>query len=296
MNREAAIRAALDKAGITATVASTRNLSGGCIHEVVELTLSDDRKLVVKIGPSSCRSVFEEEFRGLESIGRTETVPVAQPLAAACAGGAAVLLMTALDSTTAEPSMWQEFGEQLAAMHQFPVGDRYGFEIDNHLGPTQQINTWSDDWVAFNADHRLGFQLALAQRNRILTVDEGATVQRVIDRLDRFIPRRPRPSLLHGDLWSGNALPARVGSVSLIAVIDPAPYIGDGWADIAMMQLFGGFPAGCISAYRRMIGGTNDVEQRIAVYQLYHLLNHANIFGRGHYMGQVMHMVRRLLR
>src|SRR5690606_7037940 len=113
--------------------------------------------------------------------------------------------------------------------------------------------------------------------------DEAALIQRVIDQLESLIPRKPKPALLHGDLWSGNALPAQDHTGrKRIALIDPAPSIGDGWADIAMMELFGGFPRACCDAYAARNPDQANIRTRIGVYQLYHILNHINIFGRSY--------------
>ena len=138
------------------------------------------------------------------------------------------------------------------------------------------------------AKHRLGHQLALARSRTLLSDEEANSVEGVIDRLAGLIPRRPRGSLLHGDLWSGNALPTRDGR---IGVIDPACSVGDGLADIAMMRLFGGFPEACFEAYSSSIDDHESVETQVAVYQIYHLLNHVNLFGRG-YVGQVMEVAK----
>ena len=118
----------------------------------------------------------------------------------------------------------------------------------------------------------------------------ATAIQSVIDRLDRLVLRRPRPSLLHGDLWSGNALPLADGGV---AVIDPACSYGDSWFDIGMMRLFGGFPDACFDAWREGQEDRAQSSERTDVAQLYHLLNHVNLFGAG-YVGQVCTIVERL--
>jgi fructosamine-3-kinase len=119
-------------------------------------------------------------------------------------------------------------------------------------------------------------------------------VERVIGRLETLIPQRPKPALLHGDLWSGNALTAvDEAGAQRIAVIDPACSYGDGWADIAMMKLFGGFPSHCLDAYAAEADDRDGLEARLAVYQLYHVLNHVNLFGRS-YAGQAMALVAAL--
>jgi fructosamine-3-kinase len=290
VSEDAAIGRALREAGIDGPVATARDLSGGCIHRVRELTVAGRRRLVAKINDANRIDLFREEAAGLEALAETQTVLVPRPLAVTAEGSAAVLLMTAIAPRRAGPEAWCRFGRELAALHGADTGAvaDYGFALDNHLGTTPQPNRWHDDWVRFNADCRLGHQLVLAGRHGLLGGSEVRRVERVIDRLETLIPRRPKPALLHGDLWSGNALPAvdKAGR-QRIAVIDPACSYGDGWADIAMMKLFGGFPSGCFDAYAAEVDDREGVESRLAVYQLYHVLNHVNLFGRG-YAGQAM--------
>jgi protein-ribulosamine 3-kinase len=290
MSREAVIDRALREAGIDGPVTAARDLSGGCIHQVLELTVADGRRLVAKLNDAARVGLFQEEAAGLAALGRTRTVLVPDPLAVVAEGAASVLLMSAITPGRAGADAWRRFGRELAALHaaDAPREPAYGFETDNHLGTTPQPNGWDDDWVRFNAERRLGHQLKLAAGRGLLRAGEARRVDRVIARLDAIIPRRPKPALLHGDLWSGNALPA-VDSRGddRVAVIDPACSFGDGWADIAMMKLFGGFPPACFDAYAAEAEDRDGVEARIAVYQLYHVLNHVNLFGRG-YAGQAM--------
>lgn len=302
--------AALPKPGGVREVA---DLTGGCIHRVLRVTLDDGRAFVAKIADADTLTVFEEEAVGLHALADTRTVVTPRPLDVRAGGGQAVLLIEAVESAPASDQGWRRFGEDLAALHERSVSAgshdaggssahgsrlRYGFPHDNHLGTTPQPNAWCDDWVRFNAERRLGHQLRLATTTHALTGDEADLMQRVIDRLDLLIPRTPRPSLLHGDLWSGNALPTRDDRGNdRVAVIDPACSIGDGWADIAMMRLFGGFPDVCFDAYRGSLHDPpprDDVDMRMTVYQLYHVLNHVNIFGRT-YASQATALARRLV-
>lgn len=295
MSSREAIERSLHKAGLTQTIIRIRDLSGGCIHRVQEICLRDGATVVAKTNSAAHLRLFQEEANGLRALARTNTLLVPKPLAVIESAGVAVLLMTAIEHAAVSPRTWTRFGEELARLHQTDAGQRYGFQTDNHLGTTPQPNTWCDDWVRFNTEHRLGHQLDLAAKRGRLDTSEAARIQAVIDALEDHIPRQPKPALLHGDLWSGNALPACDGddATERIAVIDPACCIGDGWADIAMMKLFGGFPDCCFQSYEANVSDCAQLDSRIAVYQLYHVLNHVNLFGRS-YAGQAMAIAAKL--
>jgi len=291
LNNRAAFVEALRAAGIRDAIASIEPLSGGCISCVHRVVLGSGKSLVMKSGGADTRRPFEEEAAGLRAIAQKDAVPVPEPIGVYAVSGRSALLMSYLPPGRATARGWEKFGCELARLHAADAGPRYGFEIDNHLGATRQVNEWHDDWVEFNRVNRFMFQHRLAREHGLVRPDESRLIDRMIDRLDVLLPRRPRPSLVHGDLWSGNVVPTLGGR---IAVIDPAPSVGDGWADIAMMRLFGGVPDRCFDAYASSVENRGDVKTQIAVYQVYHLLNHVNIFGRS-YLGQMLSAVRRLL-
>jgi len=294
MTERTAIQRALESAGLPPIVTGVADLSGGCIHRVVRVTLDDGREIVGKMNSADQLPLFEEEAAGLAALAKTNTVVTPRPLVAGAFGSHAVLLMTMLARGGEGDESWPRFGRELAALHAVDVGSRYGFHADNHLGSTFQPNTWCDDWVEFNARYRLGHQISLARSGGLLAGGELRRLETLIGRLEQFIPRRPKPALLHGDLWSGNALPTRdANGEPRIGIIDPACSVGDGWADVAMMRLFGGFSRSCHEAYAGAVDDHDRIGQRLLVYQLYHLLNHVNLFGRG-YAGQVMSVVDRL--
>ncbi len=281
-----AIAAAVEASALDGRIDSTRALAGGCIHGATLVTMSGGANLVAKCATLDEAPVLEAEAHSLAALAATETVRVPKALGCHRVSDRQVLLLEAMEPAQETDDAWRAFASALATLHQAPAGDRYGFECDNFLGTTAQCNDWNDDWVAFNADSRLGPQLARARDAALLKGDEVDRVQAVIDHLGELLPRRPHPGLLHGDLWAGNAMACDDGGAVVIAVIDPACSIGDGWCDVAMMQLFGGFTSACIEAYAAHVDDHDGVEGRIAVYQLYHLLNHLNLFGRG-YLPQV---------
>ena len=171
--------------------------------------------------------------------------------------------MTFLPPHVATEARWEQFGRDLRHFIA-PTPATYGFDADNHLGSTPQPNSWSDDWVEFNATQRLGHQLALANDVGLMRYDELAQIDRVIQRLDRLIPRGPTPARCCTAIYG---LATRMPTVPrvharAIAIIDPACYVGDGWADIAMMKLFGGFPKSCFDSYSAAVDDHDQLESR----------------------------------
>jgi len=257
-------------------------LQGGCIHDVFRVRTGSG-SAVMKVAAIDARAVLEGEMAGLDAIAATGTVRVPRLLGLEEGERHVVFGMEWLEPGAHASADWVRFGEQLASMHAAGGHSRYGFENDNHIGLTDQRNDWSDDWVEFTATCRLSPQLAMARDSGHMGAAEVDRIERLIHRLDRFIPRDPEVSLLHGDLWSGNAMALEDGTV---AVLDPACSYGDAWCDLAMMRMFGGFPPACESAWRAQRSET-DTSARLAVYQLYHQLNHLNLFGSG-YLGGVL--------
>jgi len=277
---------ALGSLELEAVVRERAPLPGGGPAVTIErVPLADGSEAVCKHGPADHEGVLREELAGLRRLEATGTVRVPRTHGVALAGGRAVLAMEHLAEGPAADGTWGRFAEELTSLHAVDAGDRYGFEIDNHCGPTPQPNGWCASWVEFNRRHRIGHQLELLKRAGRIDGAEAAELARVIDALGTVLDDRPRPSLLHGDLWSGNALPTAEGR---IALIDPAPSIGDALADLAMMELFGGFDPVVLGRVRASAGAGLDestIERRLAVYRLYHLLNHVTIFGRGYWPG-----------
>ena len=270
------VREQLVARAMSEPVRSLRRLSGGSISDVFQVESGDGRRLVAKFARPG---LLEEEMEGLEALRGTNTVRVPEVHVLHVEDQAAVLLMEELP-VGGDPD-WAAFGRTLASLHQAPAGDRYGFTRDNHLGTTPQCNRWMEDWPRFNREQRHGPLVeAIASGGGLCGSDLGL-VLKTLDAFEAVLPRRPTPSLLHGDLWSGNALPLTGGGVG---VVDPAPSIGDALADIAMMQLFGGFPQACFLGY--LEGGGEELEPlRLSVYRLYHLLNHQHLFGDGYRSG-----------
>ena len=232
---------------------------------------------------------FAAEAEGLAELAGANVIRVPAVLHQGVEGNQAYIDIEWLELELANARVAAKFGTQLASLHQV-TAERFGWHRDNTIGPTRQCNDLSDDWVSFFREHRLGFQLALAASNGYGGVlqDQGA---QLMERLPEFFAHYdPAPSLLHGDLWGGNW-----GCCDGEPVIfDPAVYYGDRETDIAMTKLFGGFSKEFYKAYEAEAPLAPGHEERCALYQLYHVLNHLNLFGGG-YLGQANALLTRLL-
>jgi fructosamine-3-kinase len=261
---------------------------GGCINEAYTLRRTDGRNFFVKLNDARHTAMFAAEAAGLEAIAATNTIRVPQPIAHGVAGRHSYLVLEHLD--LGGRSNARLLGEQLAALHRC-TAQRFGFAQDNFLGTTPQPNGWKDDWITFWRERRLGHQLELAAEN-----GHGGNLQRLGEKLMDALPAffdgyAPQPSLLHGDLWGGNHGYLADG---MPVIFDPAAYYGDRECDLAMTELFGGYDADFHAAYRASWPLDAGYAVRRDLYNLYHILNHANLFGGG-YVRQAESMMQRLL-
>jgi protein-ribulosamine 3-kinase len=234
--------------------------------------------------------MFEAERDGLTELAGVGSVRVPVPVCTGQAGGSAFLVMEYIRFGRPAADSAARLGRGLAEMHRH-AGESFGWWRDNTIGSTPQPNGLDDDWVRFWRDRRLGHQLHLAAANGF-----GGTLQRLGERLLAELPAfftayRPTPSLLHGDLWGGNYA---VDGSGAPVIFDPAVYYGDRETDLAMTKLFGGFSEDFYAAYREAWPLDAGYRQREALYKLYHVLNHANLFGGG-YARQAEGMMDQLL-
>jgi protein-ribulosamine 3-kinase len=255
---------------------SAEPVAGGCIHACFKVSIGR-RALFLKCNDAGQADNFAAEAEGLEAL-RRNGMRAPEPVSHGTAGDKAFLLLEFLPLRS--QGDFAALGRVLAASHRKP-GPRFGWHRDNSIGATPQSNGWCDDWGEFWRERRLEPQLALAKKNG---VDLGK-----VDLDGVLANHRPSPSLLHGDLWSGNAGFTPAGPV----VFDPAVYYGDREADLAMTELFGGFPRAFYEAYEEAYPLDEGYALRKELYNLYHLLNHLNLFGAG-YLGQVERTLRLL--
>ncbi|MDJ0758335.1 MAG: fructosamine kinase family protein [Woeseiaceae bacterium] len=242
-----------------------------------------------KTGPASSESIFGSEAAGLQELAKADCIRVPAVVSLGCSGDEAWIALEWLDMQSSSPAVDARLGEQLAALHRY-TADQHGFYRDTMIGSTPQPNAQNDNWVEFYQLERLEYQLRTARANGF-----GGELQtlgsRVIDSVPVFFSgREPQPSLLHGDLWSGNKAACNGEPI----IFDPAVYYGDRETDLAMSRLFGGFHRSFYEAYESAWPLPDGHQQRLALYQLYHVLNHLNIFGGG-YLGRSISLMRSLL-
>jgi fructosamine-3-kinase len=267
-----------------------RRVGGGCINDALVLEGTDGRRYFVKTNLASRVSMFEAEAEGLAELRAAPGGPRAPaPVCTGAHGDLSYLILEYIESGPGNAKTQERLGTELAALHR-RLAPEFGWRRDNTIGSTPQPNDRTRDWVAFLRERRLGFQLKLAQRNgydgRLLR--EG---ERLLAVLGRFFDRPPVPSLLHGDLWGGNSGADRQGRP---VIFDPAVYYGDREADLAMTELFGGYTPDFYAAYHEAWPLDAGYGTRKTLYNLYHVLNHLNLFGGG-YRAQAAGMIERLL-
>jgi fructosamine-3-kinase len=275
--------------GARCTPAPGRALSGGSINACYRWP-TDSGPLFVKVGERAALAAFEAEAAGLAELAAARALRVPRVLAAGCAEAASFLALEWIEAAPPDEDAERRLGAGLAALHAVRAS-AFGWGRDNTIGRTPQLNGWSDDWAAFFRERRLRPQLTLAMQRGF-----GELLGRRGDELLESVPELlaghlPVASLLHGDLWGGNWLSTGVGEP---VIFDPAVYYGDRETDVAMTRLFGGFGEAFHRAYQQAAPLSAGAATRAELYNLYHVLNHANLFGGG-YPRQARALIERLL-
>ncbi len=281
----AAIRAALE-AELGTHIKDARGVSGGDINQAARLTLQDGTRCLLKWKRSPPPRFFAVEAQGLRTLAAAEEVRVPEVLAVGT--DAAYLAIEWIERGNRGPDFAERFGRALAALHRHEAA-MHGLDHDNYIGAMPQINTPSTSWTQFYREQRIGAQMQFARERGHLPPKREAALAQLQAQLSRWLDDKAvPPSLLHGDLWGGNYMVDTDGSPVLI---DPAVYYGHRETDLAMTELFGGFPARFYDAYNEAYP-TEGYSERRELYQLYHVLNHMNLFGGG-YAARVDRIVQR---
>jgi len=304
-----------------------RSVSGGCINQGYAV-IGNTGTYFVKLNQASQVQMFEAEALGLKQMLETQTIRVPKPICWGTAADSAYIVLEWLElGGNSNTLSWEEMGRRLAAMHQasppqatekFKVGrlniessnlpypsgtatpngnafgeqpstpqGEFGWNQNNTIGSTPQINNWTSNWAEFFAEYRLGYQFQLARRRG----GHFPQQDRLLAAIGKLLEHQPQPSLVHGDLWGGNASISKSGEP---VIFDPATYVGDREVDIAMTELFGGFPPAFYRGYNEVWPMDSGYKQRKTLYNLYHILNHFNLFGGG-YCSQANRMIEQIL-
>ncbi len=287
MNTPAIAEAISEAVGRPFRVDSTQSIGGGCINEAFRL-VGADSTYFVKINRASWLEMFIAEAEGLQELGAADSVRAPRPICYGNEGSQAFLVLEHVSMRSLSSAAQSMLGKQLAQLHR-TTSDQFGWQRDNTIGSTPQMNTRMDGWLQFYAECRLGYQLNLAAEKGLKIPEASA----LCDSLEAFFTDyQPEPSLLHGDLWGGNAAMDDTGNP---VIFDPACFFGDREADIAFTEMFGGFSSAFYQAYQSEWPLDAGYQQRKDLYNLYHVLNHYNLFGGGYGM-QAQGMVESLLR
>ncbi|MBF9000515.1 fructosamine kinase family protein [Vibrio nitrifigilis] len=263
-----------------------RRISGGDISQ--SYMISDGReRYFVKTNEREFLPHYLAEEASLKLLKETRTVFVPEVVLTGQSKQHSFIILNYLPTHSLEDTHYsREFGIQLAHLHKWGEQKQFGFDEDNYIGTTIQPNAWTNKWSVFFAEQRIGWMLQLLKEKGLELVDIPTFVSLVQEKLSHH---DPRPSLLHGDLWSGNAGQCDFGPVCY----DPASYWGDRECDLAMTELFGGFHTTFYEGYESVWPLDNGYYQRKDIYNLYHLLNHYHLFG-GQYLTEVETLIKKI--
>ncbi len=290
MERFAAIARELRRlSGVRCAAQPERRIGGGSIHEAYAWR-SQSGRFFVKVAPPGGIAALESEADGLAVLSAARALRVPGVIGYGTTEHAAFLALEWIERGTGDARSEERLGTQLAALHAVSA-ERFGHHRDNFIGATPQANAWSANWAEFFRDRRLRPQLALAAQ-RGFAAHLAPVAAALLEAVPALLRNHaPRPSLLHGDLWGGNWFASADGTA---VIFDPAVYYGDRETDLAMTRLFGGFGAAFYRAYCAAAPLPPESAARAELYNLYHVLNHANLFG-GAYGAQARAMIDRLL-
>ncbi len=269
-------------------IRDTKDLSGGCISSAYKIIMESGKKFLLKINVDSPADMFAKEAHGLDELQKADAIRVP---------GAKIfsenyLVTEFIESGRKSGSFFEDFGKQFSDLHRYTSAS-FGFYEDNYIGSSPQKNLTdgneNKDWAEFYFNKRLLFQLMLCEKNGYATAELRKNFGLLENKTGEILKgSEEEPSLLHGDLWSGNFMVDEEGKP---CIIDPAVYYGHREADLGMTKLFGGYPEEFYSSYNESYPLKEGWEYRENIYKLYHVLNHLNLFGRGYYP-QALSLIR----
>ncbi len=261
-------------------------VAGGSINTSVRI-LTEQDNFFIKFNHAEREDQFKTEVRGLQLLRQTDALPVPNVLGHGKVGDKAYLLQNFMESAPPNATFWQDFGQNLALLHSHTQRE-FGLHFDNYIGILSQNNQPLPNGIAFLVERRLRPQAGLALYNELIDSELYQKLEKFYEHLPHLLPNE-RPALLHGDLWSGNFLTNEAGQATLV---DPAPYYGFREAEIAFTHLFGGFDAVFYEVYHDTFPLEDNFKERIAIYNLYPLLVHVNLFGKS-YLAPVEKLIKK---
>jgi len=276
-----------EQSSVPFRVLSDNPLSGGCINHVSRLKTSAGDFCLKYNRSISFPGMFESEARGLMLLKDTGEIRVPTVIHVCSGKQYAYLLLEFISSGSPAPGMMSDFGRSLARLHSHTT-KLFGEDRDNYMGSLPQSNRKHAGWASFFIEERLEKQVKLAQSSGYLSSEILDHFRKLYTQLENIFPEE-KPALIHGDLWGGNYILEENGRAGLI---DPAVYYGNREIDIAMTTLFGGFDNAFYSGYNEIFPLEKGWRLRIDICNLYPLLIHLNLFGRG-YLGQIESIVRK---
>ena len=261
-------------------ISSFSSLSGGCISNAYKVKTTNNRSYLLKINESHKGDMFLKEAHGLVELNKANAIKVPEVILA----GRDFILLEFINSSDRSKSFFKDFGIKFSEMHKCN-SSAFGFYEDNYIGANPQLNIpgkdEADSWVKFYFNKRILYQYKLAEKNGYVTNELREGISKLENKVEEILSgSEESPSLLHGDLWSGNYMVDEKGDACLI---DPAVYYGHREADLGMTKLFGGFNSEFYNYYNDNFPLPDGYDYRENIYKLYHVLNHLNLFGRGYY-------------
>lgn len=273
---------------VPCTIDSFQELHGGCISTAALVTLEDGRQYFVKSSHHDL-DLYQAEHDGLDAIRATQTLRVPKVIGTGrtqCDNS--FLVLEAIEAGVSTAISDAEFGRSLARMHRRTQTTRFGYPQSNFIGSTPQINTWANNWQTFFVENRLLPQIRMAKNQVLTTPLFDRHADRLLSRMGDLLHDSASPVLTHGDLWAGNVIVSKDG---LPVLIDPAVSYSERESEFGMMTLFGEFRPEFYEAYDECWPLMDGWQERVKIYQLYHLLIHLNLFGHS-YFEPCMHRLK----
>lgn len=271
------------------SIDSFKTVPGGDINEAYQVQTTIGSFFIKVNDAKKYPDMFELEAKGLEVLAKSKAIKIPEVIETGQLNHDAFLLLEWIEQGSLSYSFWENFGQQLANLHQ-TTSDQFGWDKDNYIGSLAQYNSWKKDWSEFFILNRLEPQLKLAIEKGVMNRPHSNAFERLFHKIDMLFPNE-RPALLHGDLWSGNFMVDIDGEP---VIMDPAVYFGHREMDLAMTKLFGGFDEPFYHSYNVTFPLEKDWEERILLCSLYPLLVHVNLFGAG-YLSQIESVLKRFV-